>query len=88
MERDNNKAVKQFLLENNRLRVVHHFLQGKYSEGNMRVRVSFLSSLRVSLPRGWQFSRSLAYSAHSSIPKENEGLFASLEYIAATRVTL
>lgn len=85
--RENTKAMKQFLLENSRVRVVPHFLQETYSEENMRVRVSFLSSLRVSLPRGWQFSRSLAYSAHFSIPKENEGLPVPLEYIPVTRVT-
>ena len=53
----------------------------------MRVRVSFLSSLRVSLPRGWQFSRSLSYSAHSFIPNEKEGPPVPLEYIPVTRVT-
>ena len=53
----------------------------------MRVRVSFLSSLRVSLPRGWQFSRPLSYSAHSFIPNEKEGLLVPLEYIPVTRVT-
>ena len=52
----------------------------------MRVPVSFLSSLRVSLPRGWQFSRSLSYSAHSFIPNEKEGLPVPLEYIPVTRV--
>ena len=52
----------------------------------MRVPVSFLSSLRVSLPRGWQFSRSLSYSAYSFIPNEKEGLPVPLEYIPVTRV--
>jgi len=87
MARENNKAIKQVLLEYSRLRVVPHFLQGKYSEGSMRVWVSFLSSLRVPLPRGWQFSRSLSYSAYSFIPKESEGLPVPLEYIPVKRVT-